>query len=416
MGSGPGGQRPIEGWRQHEKEKHIEEPPPEDDFKKIMEVESATEAPQKRKRRDDEGAEEIEGLNVPERSLESPVSKEPSPLDVQAPKSLKKETYSGQKNADMIFVPQDDIVEEDPMQFLAEVPPEEEPSPETPVPDVRPPAATETQTPAPPPPQSQQTQEPQTATPQVQEPEQKPQPEEQPQQQSQNQQSEQQSQPAEQKQQPESKQAKASETTPVPVQPQTKKSEETKKGAPKAATKIEETTAAKAPPEEVAKIQKEKQKKDQAEKVAESGGVTPTQTPEGMPIAAPGAEAPPPSYLNLPPAVFELFDKMVSYITIEHSKSGTTTATVHIDMKGSVFDGAKLELKRVPTAPNTFNIQLQGTPEAVQLFNSNAQDLAAAFQYGKYSFDVNVQRASLLDEYRSKARRVTRKSDTEKGT
>ncbi len=416
MGSGPGGQRPIEGYRQHEKEKHIEEPPPEDEFKKIMEVESATEAPQKRKRREDEGAEEIEGLNIPERTLESPIHKEPSPLEVQAPKSLKKETYSGQKNADMIFVPQEEMVEEEPMQFLA-TPPEEEPASNIPVPSVRPPAASESQTPVTPKPQSQEPQAP-TNAPQVQRSEQAPQTqEEQPQQQNQDQQSQ-----TEQSQSPQNAKAKAQPlakepSDPLPEQPQTKKTEDskTKKGAPKAAAQIEEATSAKAPPEEISKIQKEKQKKDQAEKVAESGGVTPTQTPEGLPGTVPTAETALPSYLNLSPAVFELFDKMVSYITIEHTKSGTTTATVHIEMKGSVFDGAKLELKRVPTAPNTFNVQLQGTPEAVQLFNASAQDLAAAFQHGKYSFDVNVQRASLLDEYRSKARRVTRKEDTEKG-
>ncbi|HPE85107.1 MAG TPA: hypothetical protein PLO43_02900 [Chlamydiales bacterium] len=424
MGSGPGGQRPIEGYRQQEKEKNIEEPPPDDEFKKIMQVESATEAPQKRKRRDDEGSEEIEGLNIPERTLENPLHKEPSPLEIQAPKSLKKETYSGQKHAEMVFLPQTEALES-PSSFMEEVP-ESQPSPTVPAPTVRPPASSEVQAAPPTTSQIEQPVQPQQI---VQAPQKQQPTTTQPDQQTQNQNSQSQPQksstPTASKETTPTPQIKipeeastAKHSTQLPLPPEPKKSDKpaAKKGAPKSANKVEETHATKAPPEETTKIQKEKYQKDQAEKVAESGGVLSTQTPDHLPGALPTAETTPPSYLNLPPAVFELFDRMVSYITIAHSKTGEMTATVHIDLKGSVFNGAKLELKRVPTAPNTFNIQLQGTPEAVQLFNANAQDLAAAFQFGKYAFDVNIQRASLLEEHRAKIRRVTKKSDTEKGT
>ena len=440
MGSGAGGQRPLEGYRQYDKEKTTEEEPiDKEEFKKIMEVESATEAPKKKKRQDAEVAEELEGLVTPQHAIHTPTDKDPSPLEITTPQSLKKETYSGQKHEEMLFVPESQEEEMAPPEELTQTPIPTSESPQTKM--------------TPQQPEEQQATQPEQPAARPIEPQQQEQTEQQQQPQTQQQQTEEQTQtqqpttaktptseikkkvpstkkppaakvvttkaitPTEEKSKASKPDKKAQGETPKQTMPQApqpqKKTEETgKKSAPKTTPQEESAPITHKPAEEVVPLQKEKQKK--AEEVAESGGVLPADTPAGLPQAMPAEATAPGSYVNLSPAVFELFDKMVSYITIEHSKAGGTTALVQIDMKGSVFNGAQLKLTRLPSSPNTFNIDLEGTPDAVNLYNANMTDLAAAFQGGKYQFEVNLRPATLLPDYRGKARRVTRKEDTEK--
>lgn len=101
---------------------------------------------------------------------------------------------------------------------------------------------------------------------------------------------------------------------------------------------------------------------------------------------------------KLSPQVYELFEKMVGFITIQKI-NGVERTTVTIDMKGSIFNGAELILDRSSTAQDTFNIELKASPEAVALFNQNAADLAAAFQKKDFDFRVNIKRASIHKRY-----------------
>jgi hypothetical protein len=102
-----------------------------------------------------------------------------------------------------------------------------------------------------------------------------------------------------------------------------------------------------------------------------------------------------PAYTRLRPDFYELFEKMVGIMTVELHK-GVSVTTVKLDMPGSVFDKAEIILERYASAPNSFNLQLQGSEKAVNMFNSNITELAAAFQGARLSFEVNIRRPILL--------------------
>jgi hypothetical protein len=114
----------------------------------------------------------------------------------------------------------------------------------------------------------------------------------------------------------------------------------------------------------------------------------PTSTPVEMPV-----------YTRLSKEVFELFEKMVGLLTIEKG-NGISTTTVTINLPNSPFNKSVLILEHYDTAPNAFNIELQGSANAVNLFNENLSDLISAFQYSKLTYEVNVRRAVLLPEER----------------
>lgn len=120
-----------------------------------------------------------------------------------------------------------------------------------------------------------------------------------------------------------------------------------------------------------------------------------------------------PAYANLSPQMFELFEKMVGYITIQ-KEGGKTQTTVTLNMKGSVFNGSQIILDHYSTAPNSFNVTLAGSPEAMSYFNENMEDLIAAMQQTKSSFDVNIQRPILLADYQGTTKKKEIKQKEEK--
>ena len=117
----------------------------------------------------------------------------------------------------------------------------------------------------------------------------------------------------------------------------------------------------------------------------------------GTPNVA-GAEAP--EYSKLNPDVYELFEKFVGLLTIEYAK-GVSITTVKLSLPGSVFDRSKVVFERYETAPGTFNLQLQGSEQAVNMFSANISQLAAAFAGSKLAFDVNIRQPELLKEDRT---------------
>lgn len=134
--------------------------------------------------------------------------------------------------------------------------------------------------------------------------------------------------------------------------------------------------------------------------------ITPPLTGMFTPTVNPAEQ---PAYTKLPPDFYELFEKMVGIMTVETTK-GVSTTTVKLDMPGSVFDKAEIILERYETAPNTFNLQLQGSEKAVNLFNANITELAAAFQGARLSFDVNIRRPILLKKEEEEGSLFQRKS------
>ncbi|MCP5492508.1 MAG: hypothetical protein H7A40_05645 [Chlamydiales bacterium] len=402
MSSDAGGQRPIQGYRQYEStQKDIEEPIDKDEFqKKIKEVESATEAPHKKKREqaEDDGT-GLEGLNQPQHVFDTKKDVEPSPFEVQSPQSGRRQTYQGQKGATMEFI-------EEP------TPPSAAPK-ETPTPFAPPPPSEKQASPQPLPPSQPQSQPSSQLPPQP--PSEKSQTEQQPKQQP--------SQASSNTSEPSEKQAQqAASLPPSPVksnltqekEPQTfSPQKEPKKAISKTAESDEKTPITHAPASEIEKIQKEKSQKAKEEQGAAVEGITPSDQPAGTGNVIEPTAAMSSSPLNPLSPIYELFNNMVSHITIEHAKSGLQTTTVQISMKNSAFDGAKLKLERFPTARDTFNVQLSSdNPKAVDLFNANMQQLTTAFQAGRYPFKVNINRAIHEGESaKDKAKRVNRKGD-----
>ncbi len=126
------------------------------------------------------------------------------------------------------------------------------------------------------------------------------------------------------------------------------------------------------------------------------------QTPE-LPLEAPGpigAPTPPPSYAYLHPHVLDMFERMVGVMTVM-TNAGISETTITLSApqyNSSIFYGAQIIIQEYSTAPKAFNVQLIASPQAVKLFNANADDLMAAFQGGKYNFRINRLEASLASD------------------
>jgi hypothetical protein len=143
----------------------------------------------------------------------------------------------------------------------------------------------------------------------------------------------------------------------------------------------------------------EKEKKEEEEIAALGLG----GAPSGLELPPPPLEITPAGptnpYTNLHPQVMELFDRMVGTMTVM-SLSGITETVVTLDapkFASSVFYGSQFIIQEYSSAPQAYNIQLNaGSPQALSLFQGNADDLMAAFQYGNYNFRVNRLETGLL--------------------
>lgn len=74
-----------------------------------------------------------------------------------------------------------------------------------------------------------------------------------------------------------------------------------------------------------------------------------------------------------------LVEEMAHYIKIE-SDNGISTTTVEIALEGSVFHGTEVVIKHYDTNPHSFNLQLAGSPEAVELFAAKLTSLQDQLQ------------------------------------
>ena len=110
-------------------------------------------------------------------------------------------------------------------------------------------------------------------------------------------------------------------------------------------------------------------------------------------------EAQPPSYSTLASHIYDLYERLVGLVTVQQYSDRTKT-TVTLNMPGSIFHNAEIVLEKYATALNTFNIQLLGSPQAVEVFDANIDDLIAAFQDHQHSFEVHIKRPYLQEKYR----------------
>lgn len=144
---------------------------------------------------------------------------------------------------------------------------------------------------------------------------------------------------------------------------------------------------------------------------------TPTAGGELPGAAIPAAPEALPSYVNIHPQVMEIFDRMVGVMTVMNM-SGMTETVITLNapqFASSVFFQSQIIIQEFSTAPQAFNIQLIGTPQAVALFQGNAEDLMAAFQAGNYNFRVNRLETGYLTE-RPLFKRKDKAGEKEKDT
>lgn len=82
---------------------------------------------------------------------------------------------------------------------------------------------------------------------------------------------------------------------------------------------------------------------------------------------------------ELTPEMHELMEKMTHFVKVE-SQNGVATTIVFVEMEGSVFDGSQIVIDHYDTAPQSFNLQLSGSPEAADLFVTNLAALRTSLQ------------------------------------
>ncbi len=114
---------------------------------------------------------------------------------------------------------------------------------------------------------------------------------------------------------------------------------------------------------------------------------------------APGVETLTP-YAVMNPQVQDMFDRMAGVMTVMQS-SGITETTITLNapqFASSVFFGTQIIIQEFSTAPQAYNIQINGSAQAVALFQGNVDDLMAAFQSGNYNFRVNRLETGYLSE------------------
>lgn len=94
-------------------------------------------------------------------------------------------------------------------------------------------------------------------------------------------------------------------------------------------------------------------------------------------------------YLN--PATYALFYQMVGTIFVMTATRGITKTEIHLNSPAfakSKFYGSTITIEKYETAPDSLNIRLVGTGDAVTEFNENLPALMNAFKKGGFSFRI----------------------------
>lgn len=172
--------------------------------------------------------------------------------------------------------------------------------------------------------------------------------------------------------------------------------------------------ATKISPEEKKKAEKEEQIQPIETNLA---GVQPSPLDISIPAPTTAPTATP--FINLPPQILQIYERMVGVMTVM-TAAGVTETTINLNapqFEGSVFFGAQITITEFSTAPKAFNIEFIGSPQATNLFKGNVEELVAAFQAGNYNFKVHRIDTSVSPTMREEQRpgRVKRKQG-KKGT
>ena len=133
------------------------------------------------------------------------------------------------------------------------------------------------------------------------------------------------------------------------------------------------------------------QNKEKDEGSATVSEINPSMQVPHLADVAPAAQ-PLPVYTTFSPAVLEMYEKMISTISVLQESSGERKTTITLsspNFSSSAFYGAEIVIEEdLHLAPGQYNIKLIGSPEAVSLFQAKSDDLLAAFKTGGYNFKV----------------------------
>lgn len=91
------------------------------------------------------------------------------------------------------------------------------------------------------------------------------------------------------------------------------------------------------------------------------------------------------------PETVPLFYQMVGTIYVANATPGITKTEIVLNspsFANSKFFGSTISIEKYATAPDSLNIRLTGTNEAVHTFNQNIPNLYAAFQNGNFNFRI----------------------------
>lgn len=173
----------------------------------------------------------------------------------------------------------------------------------------------------------------------------------------------------------------------------------TKKESPKEKPplKQENKEAIQSPFSQAKKKEAKNQKKEEVSEEIQPPSIQ-TLPAEIVPTATAATLAATP-YLH--PDTMSLFYQMVGTIYIMSAPPGISRTEIVLNAPSyaqSKFYGASIIIEKYATAPNSFNIRLTGSNEAVSLFNQNIPSLAAAFQRGKFSFGIGRIEAEYKNE------------------
>ncbi len=102
----------------------------------------------------------------------------------------------------------------------------------------------------------------------------------------------------------------------------------------------------------------------------------------------------------LSPGVQDLFTQMVSTIIVMQSQGVTTTQVTlsSAAFLNTAFQGATITFQRYATAPDSYNIILSGSNQAVSLFNQNLPALERAFKQSNLPFRIGRLEAEYGEE------------------
>lgn len=101
-----------------------------------------------------------------------------------------------------------------------------------------------------------------------------------------------------------------------------------------------------------------------------------------------------------------VFHQMVEAMTILHQEGISETTLVLHSADGSILSGTEITILEYNTAPKDFNIQIKGSPEAVQLFEKHLGELVAAFNAEYRPFKIHR-----LDIHQTHKRGIGRKKE-----